>query len=173
MSCECVIRIPPPDRERQPRVDYVAPIRQSLAEVRAEAAYFTAVDGGVAATTLSIWKMHLPSPVIAEPFFLWLNAKVEFFPVMTPEDLAKAGPCIAAAVKKWDSEREPAEERSLFEASVYFWVKASQCALHESWVKARHSKNIASPKTRTYVLDRERGCCRHTTMRSFIACSCG
>ena len=40
-------------------------------------------------------------PGIAEPFFLWLNADVEFFPVMKPEDLAKAGPATAAAVQKW------------------------------------------------------------------------
>jgi hypothetical protein len=43
------------------------------------------------------------TPAIAEPFFLWLNAKVEFIPVMTPEDLAKAGPSITAAAKKWGS----------------------------------------------------------------------
>jgi len=37
----------------------------------------------------------------AEPFFLWLQADVEFIPVMTPEDLAKGGPGMAAAVKNW------------------------------------------------------------------------
>jgi len=42
-------------------------------------------------------------PAFAEPFFHWLNAKVEFLPVMLPEDLAKAGPSIATAVKKWRS----------------------------------------------------------------------
>jgi hypothetical protein len=40
-------------------------------------------------------------PAIAEPVFLWLKADVEFMPVMLPEDLAKAGPSIEAAVKKW------------------------------------------------------------------------
>jgi hypothetical protein len=40
-------------------------------------------------------------PKIAEPFFLWLNADIDFLPVMRPEDLVKAGPSIIAAVKKW------------------------------------------------------------------------
>ena len=38
---------------------------------------------------------------IAEPFFLWLKADLEFIPVMMPEDLMKADPAIQAAVKKW------------------------------------------------------------------------
>jgi len=33
--------------------------------------------------------------------FFWLKADVEFIPVMLPEDLAKAGTGIDAAVKKW------------------------------------------------------------------------
>jgi hypothetical protein len=40
-------------------------------------------------------------PAVAEPFFLWLNAEIEFLPVMRPEDLQKAGPAIGAVVKKW------------------------------------------------------------------------
>ena len=37
----------------------------------------------------------------AEPFFLWLKADVTFLPVMTPNDLAKAGPAIGSAVRRW------------------------------------------------------------------------
>ena len=37
----------------------------------------------------------------AEPLLLWLKADVEWMPVMLPEDLAKAGPAIEAAVEKW------------------------------------------------------------------------
>jgi hypothetical protein len=72
-----------------------------LKEVKAEAAYFTAVNG--CRGGYIIVNMDDPSqiPAIAEPFFLWLNAKLEFTPVMTPADLAKAGPAIEAAVKKW------------------------------------------------------------------------
>ena len=75
-----------------------------LKEVGAEAAYFTAVEGQRGGYIIVNLEDASHIPAIAEPFFLWLNAKVEFFPVMTPEDLAKAGPSIAAAVKKWGSE---------------------------------------------------------------------
>jgi hypothetical protein len=40
-------------------------------------------------------------PALSEPFFYWLKAEIDFIPVMTLEDLAKAGPSIGAAVKKW------------------------------------------------------------------------
>jgi hypothetical protein len=40
-------------------------------------------------------------PAIAEPWFLAFNAHVEMHPVMVPEDLAKAGPAIEQAVKKY------------------------------------------------------------------------
>jgi hypothetical protein len=40
-------------------------------------------------------------PAIAEPFFMWLKAEIEFYPVMTPEDLGKGGSAIEAAGKKW------------------------------------------------------------------------
>jgi hypothetical protein len=40
-------------------------------------------------------------PAIAEPWFLAVNATVEFKPVMKMEDLLKAGPSIEKAVKKF------------------------------------------------------------------------
>ena len=40
-------------------------------------------------------------PAVAEPFFLGLNASVEFHPAMTPEDLAKAAPSIEQSVKNY------------------------------------------------------------------------
>ena len=76
-----------------------------LKEVGAEAAYFTSIDGRRGGYIVVKMKDASQIPAIAEPFFLWLNAKVEFLPVMTLEDLAKAGPGIAAAVKKWGSKR--------------------------------------------------------------------
>jgi hypothetical protein len=38
-------------------------------------------------------------PGLAEPWFLNFDAKVEFSPAMTPEDLQKAG--LEGLVKKW------------------------------------------------------------------------
>jgi hypothetical protein len=69
--------------------------------VGAEAAYFTSMDGHRGGYIIVNMKDASQIPAVAEPFFLWLGAKVEFIPVMTPEDLGKAGPSIAAAVKKW------------------------------------------------------------------------
>ena len=40
-------------------------------------------------------------PAIAEPWFLAFNASIECQPVMVPEDLAKAGSAIEAAVNKY------------------------------------------------------------------------
>jgi hypothetical protein len=40
-------------------------------------------------------------PAIAEPWFIAFNAAVEVSPVMLPEDLQKAAPAIAEAVKAY------------------------------------------------------------------------
>ena len=72
-----------------------------LAEIKAEAAYFTTVDGHRGGYIVVNMKDASEMPAIAEPFFLWFNATVEFMPVMLAEDLAKAGPSIAAAVTNW------------------------------------------------------------------------
>ena len=39
-------------------------------------------------------------PALAEPWLLGLNAKFKIQPVMTPQDLAAAGPAIERAVKE-------------------------------------------------------------------------
>ena len=38
---------------------------------------------------------------IAERFFFWLKAEIEFTPVIVPDDLMKAGPEIEAALKNY------------------------------------------------------------------------
>jgi hypothetical protein len=72
-----------------------------LKEVKAEAAYFTAVCGNRGGFIVVNIDDASQIPAIAEPFFIWLKAELEFYPVMTPEDLGKAGPAIEAAFKKW------------------------------------------------------------------------
>jgi hypothetical protein len=76
-------------------------MNELLSEIKAEAAYFTTICGHRGAYI--VLNINDPSeiPAIAEPFFLWLDAELDFLPVMRPEDLAKAGPAIGAAVKKW------------------------------------------------------------------------
>ena len=78
-------------------------MQAALKEVGAEAAYFTSLRGQRGGYIVVNMKDASQIPAFAEPFFHWLNAKVEFLPVMLPEDLAKAGPSIATAVKKWRS----------------------------------------------------------------------
>jgi hypothetical protein len=72
-----------------------------LADIKPEATYFTELDGKRTAILI----VDLPSasqiPRLAEPFFLALDATVEFHPVMLPEDLAKAGPDLEQASKKY------------------------------------------------------------------------
>lgn len=72
-----------------------------LAEIKAEAAYFTTICGQRGGYIVVNLNDASEIPAIAEPFFLWLNADVEIQPVMKPEDLAKAGPAIGAAAAKY------------------------------------------------------------------------
>lgn len=70
-----------------------------LQDMKPEAVYFTELDGR--RTSVIIVDVPEPSkiPALAEPWFLTFNADVEFHPVMTPDDLAKAG--LDALGKKW------------------------------------------------------------------------
>ncbi|HLZ68096.1 MAG TPA: hypothetical protein VKQ29_17870 [Aliidongia sp.] len=76
-------------------------MRELLTEMKAEAAYFTAMNGQRGGYIVLNVNEASEIPAIAEPLFLWLHADVEFLPVMAPEDLAKAAPAITAAAKKW------------------------------------------------------------------------
>ena len=68
-------------------------IEKILADLKPEAAYFIADDDGNRSGSI-VFDMQDQSqvPSVAEPWFLAFNAKVSFRPVMTPQDLAKAGP---------------------------------------------------------------------------------
>jgi len=72
-----------------------------LEETKPEAVYFTADHGK--RTTFMILDVADASEIsaIAEPWFLAFNASIDFQPVMLPDDLAKAGPAIESAVKKY------------------------------------------------------------------------
>ena len=74
-----------------------------LKDLKAEAAYFTTVEGLRGVYIVVNMDDASQMPTMAEPVFLWLRGKVEFIPVMLPQDLAKAGPAIASAVQKWGS----------------------------------------------------------------------
>jgi hypothetical protein len=78
-------------------------MKEILAEVKTEAAYFTTIGGCRGCYAVVNMDDASQIPAIAEPFFSWLHADIDFLPVMTIEDLGKAGHAIEAANKKWGS----------------------------------------------------------------------
>jgi hypothetical protein len=74
-------------------------LKRILEATRPEAVYFTEIDGW--RTAVMIVDVADPSkiPTFAEPWFLTFSADVEFHPVMSPEDLARAG--LDALGKQW------------------------------------------------------------------------
>jgi hypothetical protein len=74
-------------------------IKRILDDTKPEAVYFTEYDGQRGAILIVDVADPSKVPAIAEPWFLSFNAKVEFHPVMSPEELGRAG--IDAMAKKW------------------------------------------------------------------------
>jgi len=72
-----------------------------LKDMKAEAAYFTTINGQRGGYIIVNMDDAAQMVTMSEPLFLWFKANVELIPVMLPQDLAKAGPAIGAAVKKW------------------------------------------------------------------------
>jgi hypothetical protein len=62
-----------------------------LADIKPEAIYFTEREGKRGCTMILDIADPSGLPAIAEPFFLGFDAAVSFHPVMTPDDLARAG----------------------------------------------------------------------------------
>jgi len=90
-----------PGNERIKDPQFGKKMQEILAEVKAEAAYFTTICGNRGGYIVVNMNDASQLPAMAEPFFLQFNAEVTFLPVMTPEDLGKADASIQAAVKKW------------------------------------------------------------------------
>jgi hypothetical protein len=76
-------------------------IQSIIGDLKPEAAYFGEDKGERTAFIVVDLADASQLPAVAEPWFLAFNARVKTHIVMTPEDLAKAGPGIAAAVKKY------------------------------------------------------------------------
>lgn len=76
-------------------------IQAILAEQKPEAVYFTAEHGVRTAFIFLNMNESAEIPKLAEPWFLAFNAAIELSPAMAPEDLAKAGPAIKQAAKKY------------------------------------------------------------------------
>lgn len=76
-------------------------LQDLMKQIKAEAAYFTSVDGQRGGYIFVSINDASEIAVKAEPFFVWLKADVEMIPVMQPEDLMKAGPSIASVFQKY------------------------------------------------------------------------
>jgi len=80
-------------------------IETILKDTKAEAAYFGEEEGKrTAFVIVDIEGLHkLPS--VAEPWFLAFNASIQVKPVMTLEDLRRAGPDLEGAAMKYVSQQ--------------------------------------------------------------------
>ena len=76
-------------------------IKQIVDEQKPEAAYFTDDHGKRTALIVLDMKDVSQIPALAEPWFLALNAHIEFHPLMVAADLEKAGPGIEKAAKTY------------------------------------------------------------------------
>ena len=76
-------------------------MKRVLDEVKAEEAYFTTIDGCRGSFIVVNMSDSTQMPLLAEPFYLWLNADVDFIPVMTAKELSQAAPTIESAAKKY------------------------------------------------------------------------
>jgi hypothetical protein len=76
-------------------------IQSILDEAKPEAAYFSDDNGQRTGFIIVDLSDASQIPAIAEPWFLAFNASVSLHPVMIPAELAKAGPAIEKAVKKY------------------------------------------------------------------------
>jgi Domain of unknown function (DUF3303) len=74
-------------------------LNRILEEMKPEAVYFTERNGQRGAVMIIELADASRIPTFAEPWFLTFNADVEFQPVMSPEDLKRAG--LDALGKKW------------------------------------------------------------------------
>jgi hypothetical protein len=74
-------------------------MQRILEAAKPEAVYFSERDGRRGAVLVVDVPDPSAVPVLAEPWFLLFDARVEFRVAMTPEDLARAG--LEALGKKW------------------------------------------------------------------------
>ena len=74
-------------------------VRRILEAIKPEAVYFTEQNGRRGATLVVNVEAPSEVPLLAEPWFLTFDAKVEFRIAMTPEDLARAD--LQTLGKKW------------------------------------------------------------------------
>jgi hypothetical protein len=83
-------------------------IESILADQNPEAAYFADENGRRTGYLFLNMADTSQIPVIAEPWFLALNAQIEIHPAMNLEDLKKAGPQMGQISKKYGAHAKAA-----------------------------------------------------------------
>ncbi len=73
-----------------------------LADLKPEAAYFSALGGKRTALIFLDLADAAQMPALAEPFFTGFEAEVEFHPVMTAEDLGRGLPAALDALRRYE-----------------------------------------------------------------------
>lgn len=76
-----------------------ATLNRIIEDAKAEAVYFTEIDGYRTAILVINIERESQIPAFAEPWFLSFNANCRFRIAMSPEDLAQAG--LDEIGKKW------------------------------------------------------------------------
>jgi hypothetical protein len=76
-------------------------IQSIMEDLKPEAAYFAEIEGARGGYFVVDMDDASQIPAITEPLFLGMGATVQMTPVMTPEDLQKAGPALEQAARKY------------------------------------------------------------------------
>ena len=76
-------------------------IQSVLEELKPEAVYFGVIEGARGAYLVVDMDDASQIPAMLEPIFFGFGATVQVTPVMTPEDLQKAGPALEQAAQKY------------------------------------------------------------------------
>lgn len=76
-------------------------LQSILGDIRPEAAYFSDMDGCRGGWIVVNLDDASQIPGIAEPFFIGMNASLDFHPVMLPEDLARGSDAFQRATEKY------------------------------------------------------------------------
>jgi hypothetical protein len=74
-------------------------LQKIIEDLAPEVVYFTEIEGKRTALMIIDLQDASEIPKYAEPFFLNFESEVEFHPLMTPEDLGRAG--LEALGEKW------------------------------------------------------------------------
>ncbi len=83
-------------------------IESILNDIKPEAAYFAEENGERTGFIFCNIKEESEIPMLAEPFFIGLGARVEFHPAMTLADLKKAAPSFESVIQKYSQMKKAA-----------------------------------------------------------------